>query len=407
MDKDSIFFIHDSAEPAIRFVTARLSNWIALVCAITLLIQLPLLSSVATNFSHNQFLIIVFHSTMLCCVFIFNMAKKATQARLMLVFVFVSYITATDINFSYQTDMHYFYILGLFVIPVLFFDQPRLRVNLLMLMFPLLFCASEIQTALNYQFTDVTSGTMQDVHQFKANNHVFLIAACFLVTLLLYSGLRKNWQFIGKQQVRQKALLLNILPNAIAHRLSNQETLIADEIEHCSILFADICGFTAYSQQVAPNQLVQTLNQLVCDFDLICQRYGLEKIKTIGDQYMAVSGVPIMSADHAATACECAQTMLNRFTNWQSHNNLPIGIRIGVHSGSAIAGVIGRHKFTYDLWGPDVNFASRMESHGIRNKIQVSEDTYQLCQHLFPFTVRENVMLKGIGKRNTYIMDSG
>ncbi|MFP5270247.1 adenylate/guanylate cyclase domain-containing protein [Coleofasciculus sp.] len=204
---------------------------------------------------------------------------------------------------------------------------------------------------------------------------------------------------------REKAerLLLNILPQPIAERLKQETCLIADRFADVTILFADIVGFTNLSARMPPTQLVFLLNQIFSRFDQLTEKYGLEKIKTIGDAYMIASGIPTPRKDHAEAMLEMAldmQVEIARFNKFQDEN---FCLRIGINSGPVVAGVIGTKKFIYDLWGDAVNTASRMESHGIPGKIQVTEATYKLCQDKFLFEKRGQIQIKGKGKMTTYL----
>ncbi|MGL5062226.1 MAG: adenylate/guanylate cyclase domain-containing protein, partial [Microcoleus sp.] len=177
------------------------------------------------------------------------------------------------------------------------------------------------------------------------------------------------------EQEKSERLLLNILPQVIADRLKRNETTIAEYFPEATVLFADIVGFTPLSAQMNPIELVELLNQIFSGFDLLCERHGLEKIKTIGDAYMVVGGLPEPRADHAEAIAEMALDMQAEIARFNTENQKYFSIRVGIHSGPVVAGVIGIKKFIYDLWGDTVNIASRMESHGISWRIQASETT--------------------------------
>jgi len=228
------------------------------------------------------------------------------------------------------------------------------------------------------------------------------------ISVYLYERLQQSEFFAKKeleeQKERSERLLLNVLPQSIADRLKLESDLIADNFQEVSVLFADIVGFTVLSSQIPPEEVVGFLNQIFSRFDRLAEKYGLEKIKTIGDAYMAVAGLPFAQDNHAQAAIEMAIAMqkeLNLF-NQECHQNLKI--RIGISSGPVVAGVIGIKKFTYDLWGDTVNTASRMESHGIAGCIQVSESTYQYLRDRYHFEVRDRVVIKGKGEMTTYVL---
>ena len=199
-------------------------------------------------------------------------------------------------------------------------------------------------------------------------------------------------------------LLLNILPESIAVRLKNGESNIADSFQEVSVLFADIVGFTKLSQSVTAWELVIKLNDLFSRFDRISLSLGVEKIKTIGDCYMAVCGLPSIREDHAERIVELAKQMLKEISQFNQKYNMDLSVRIGINTGEVVAGVIGEHKFIYDLWGDTVNTASRMESNGIPGQIHVTETTMKKLKDKFSFDSRGEIEIKGKGIMKTYIL---
>ena len=209
---------------------------------------------------------------------------------------------------------------------------------------------------------------------------------------------------LREEQEKSEKLLLNILPKAIAERLKQNETTIAEYFPEVTVLFADIVGFTALSAVMNPIDLVELLNKIFSRFDLLCDRHGLEKIKTIGDAYMVVGGLPYPRADHAEAIAQMALDMQTEIARFNANNRKYFSIRVGIHSGPVVAGVIGIKKFIYDLWGDTVNLASRMESHGLSWRIQVSETTYKLLEHKYLFQERGIIDVKGKGGMRTYLL---
>ncbi|MBK7958930.1 MAG: tetratricopeptide repeat protein [Bacteroidetes bacterium] len=215
----------------------------------------------------------------------------------------------------------------------------------------------------------------------------------------------------------QEKILLNILPEQIAERILDGEKQIADLHENVSVFFSDIVGFTQLSQKVTPDELLSMLNEIFTEFDRIARNHGLEKIKTIGDAYMAVAGVPLAQEDHAQRAAAFAMEVIEYMKAYRKKSNSDLQIRVGLHCGKAIAGVIGENKFAYDLWGDSVNTASRMESHGEAGRIHISEDFKScLTQTLskgkglktiidFIFEPRGEMEVKGKGKMKTYFLE--
>ena len=212
-------------------------------------------------------------------------------------------------------------------------------------------------------------------------------------------------QEIRKEKEKSDNLLLNILPREIADRLKSGEDLIADKHDEVSVLFADIVEFTPQSKNLNPKELVSILNTIFSQFDDLSTKYKIEKIKTIGDNYFAVSGLQSNGRDSALKLINMAQDMIAIIKSINdSLSIMNVSLRIGIHTGPVVAGVIGKNKFAYDMWGATVNMASRMESTGKKNKIQVSEDTYNIIKGDFDFSKRSKVQIKGIGLVNTYLI---
>jgi PAS domain S-box-containing protein len=245
---------------------------------------------------------------------------------------------------------------------------------------------------LDYQFTGVPlkdetgkviglTGTGRDITELKQANEILKI-----------------------EQEKADRLLLNVLPKAIAERLKQQAGAIADSFEEVTVLFADIVGFTQLSAQISPTELVSLLNQVFSKFDQLAERHELEKIKTIGDAYMVVGGLPVQRHDHAEAIAEMALDMQQAVMEFSQETGQFLNIRIGINSGPVVAGVIGLKKFIYDLWGDTVNTASRMESQGLPGAIQVSEATYLRLQQKYNFQDRGVINVKGKGNMMTYLL---
>ena len=181
--------------------------------------------------------------------------------------------------------------------------------------------------------------------------------------------------------------------------------MIADSHDAVTVLFADVVDFTPFTERTAPERVVGVLNDIFSAFDALADRFGLEKIKTIGDAYMVAAGLPEPRADHAEAMAEMALEMRATFERVCRPLGLDLAIRIGMDSGPVIAGVIGRHRFIYDLWGNTVNTASRMQSHGLPGAIQVSEATHALLRDRFEFEDRGEIEVKGKGKQRVYLLN--
>jgi adenylate cyclase len=204
---------------------------------------------------------------------------------------------------------------------------------------------------------------------------------------------------------RSEELLLNVLPQVIADRLKRDSGTIADYYPQASVLFADVVGFTPLSAQMAPEEMVLLLNEIFSHFDTLAEKYGLEKIRTIGDNYMVAAGAPSPRPDHALVMAAFALEMKSYITTRPAHNGQRISFRMGINSGPMVGGVIGRQKFHFDIWGDTVNIASRMESQGVADEIQVTSDTYHLIKESFHCRPRGTIEIKGRGQMNTWFLE--
>ncbi|MGD1850549.1 MAG: adenylate/guanylate cyclase domain-containing protein [Cyanophyceae cyanobacterium] len=205
-----------------------------------------------------------------------------------------------------------------------------------------------------------------------------------------------------EEQRKSERLVLNILPRAIAEQLKYAPGAIAERFDDVSILFADLVDFTRLAGEMRPVELVGLLNEIVSEFDELVEHHGLEKIKTIGDAYMAVGGLPSPLDNHPQAIANLAIDMQDTITRFGEGRDLRLSLRIGINTGPVIAGTIGRMKYAYDLWGDAVNVASRMESYGETGKIHVNEDTYLRIKDRYDFTPRGKVPIKGKGLLDTY-----
>ncbi|MEX0671217.1 MAG: adenylate/guanylate cyclase domain-containing protein [Pirellulales bacterium] len=212
-----------------------------------------------------------------------------------------------------------------------------------------------------------------------------------------FAALEQSLADLEREREKSERLLLSILPAKIAERLKDGEATIAESFPAVTVLFADLCGFTEFSENVDPQHVVGLLDEIFSTFDHLANAYGVEKIKTIGDAYMAVAGLPVPRPDHAEAMALMAIGMQEAFRGVIRNRGLSLELRIGINSGPVTAGVIGRQKFAYDLWGDTVNIASRMESQGEPSRIQVSPATRALLDGSFRFANRGEVPIKGRG----------
>ena len=254
----------------------------------------------------------------------------------------------------------------------------------------------------------VLSGLLQPYLDFSNNLSSDVVTFFFVINLIGVASIifLMVFYFVGQKnafQERSEALLLNILPKEIAAILRNEKRTIADHFEGASVLFADVVDFTIMSEKMTPTELVSLLDEVFSRFDMMVEKYGLEKIKTIGDCYMVASGIPRPRADHAQVLTRLAVEMRDYLSRHEFQGR-KLAMRIGVNSGPVVAGVIGRKKFAYDLWGDAVNTASRMESHGREGSIQITRATYEQIKHDFVCEPRGLVNVKGKGDMEAWFV---
>jgi class 3 adenylate cyclase len=209
---------------------------------------------------------------------------------------------------------------------------------------------------------------------------------------------------LQSEREKSERLLLNILPESIAARLKDGATVIADNFSDVTVLFADLVDFTRLASRIPASEVVRLLNEVFSQFDWLAELHGLEKIKTIGDAYMVVGGLPNPRTDHAVAAAEMALDMQRVIGRVDSLGGIRLNLRIGLSSGPVVAGIIGSKKFTYDLWGDTVNIASRMESQGELGFIQVSQSTCDLLRETHVLRERGRIEVKGKGEMTTYFL---
>jgi PAS domain S-box-containing protein len=209
---------------------------------------------------------------------------------------------------------------------------------------------------------------------------------------------------LDAERQKSERLLLNVLPPPVAERLKRGETTIADSFAEVTVLFADIVDFTPLAASQSPTELVRLLNAIFTRLDELGEQHGLEKIKTIGDAYMLVGGLPEPREDHAEAVADMALAMQQEIGHFVTASGQPCSIRIGINSGPVVAGVIGARKFIYDLWGETVNVASRMESHGVKGAIQVTPATYERLKERYRFERRPPIQIKGVGEMTPYFL---
>lgn len=331
-----------------------------------------------------------------------NVQSRFLSARLLFNLIGITHISIHALTLGEQVNAQFFFLL---VIMTAFFIYPKSEKIYQYFIIGL-------TTAL-FMFFEVYFYLFNPALLVVPDNLLMLFKLSFnlglLVFLLGFSYYIANHyeeaeQLLALEKKYSDDLLHSILPDSIVKRLKADPGIIADRFDATTILFADIVGFTKLSEQTSPSQLVQLLNRMFSIFDQLTNYYGLEKIKTMGDAYMVAGGLPVASKNHAQTVADLALDMRVKLAEFNQQQHQNFNIRIGIHTGSVIAGVIGIKKFVYDIWGDTVNVASRMESHGIPGQIQVSEATYLVLKDQYQFEERGIIDIKGKGEMRVYLL---
>jgi guanylate cyclase len=269
-----------------------------------------------------------------------------------------------------------------------------------------LFVLFAVNVAATVLAPDRHTGLSRDVLRTVLALNIVTQAVFAVAILALFVSQRdRAHRLLAAEQARSRALLLSILPEQIADELAVAPRVIADHFDEVSVLFADVVGFTPMSAAMTPAELVELLDELFARFDALIEQAGLEKIKTIGDCYMVAAGVPRPRPDHAAALVRLALQM-QEVASSQAFRGRRLELRIGVNSGSVVAGVIGRRKFSYDLWGDVVNTASRMESHGVPGAVQITAATRSRLDGAFECTERGEIDVRGKGRLPVFVVSA-
>ncbi len=266
---------------------------------------------------------------------------------------------------------------------------------------------ARIMTPLQKFMERVEKRTAEKTDELEKESTEIILLAIVLAagsTIVMLISIYKALSALQIMTQENELLLLNILPSPIADRLKGGEEPIADEFTQASVLFADIVKFTELTYRLGARKTVGILNELFDRFDNLTEKFGVEKVKTIGDSYMAVSGVPVPSEEHASRLADFALEINKQLDEFNKANQMEIKIRIGMNCGPVVAGVIGHKKFIYDLWGDIVNIASRMESTAPEGKIQITETMAMLLRDSFDVQERDMIEIKGKGLMKTFLL---
>lgn len=329
------------------------------------------------------------------CIFLAYL-RKPLAARLLFTTLVQIHIFIFTLLIGWDIGNYLFY-LALPALPYVIFYNNRFGVFYGFFTGLVGFCASYYVKKTGFRLVHVTP-QMYDGLFLLAFASTFIVI--LLVVKLFFKLSRHSEELLNLEKKRSERLLLNILPHDIARRLQNGESTIADHYDPVVVLFADIVGFTEMSAKTPPGELVRKLNEVFSLIDILVEKYDLEKIKTIGDAYMVVAGIPKPQADDLGRIIRFAREIIEMI-----HASNAIQLRIGIDIGEATAGVIGTKKFIFDLWGDTVNTASRMESHGEPGKIHVTARVAEKLDSTFKLTERGKMLVKGKGEMSTFFVD--
>ncbi|WP_428909686.1 adenylate/guanylate cyclase domain-containing protein [Niallia sp. Krafla_26] len=308
---------------------------------------------------------------------------------------------------SPEERAYQYYFVGVFLLIAVTYTTARLR----------FYYANIVAAIIVVPFVYVTMFQNENYYDPIARGvliNIYIIIGYFIILCAMtgyfieYSNRREfvHLKMVEKEKVKSENLLANILPKHITEELLQESIIVTEKHSNVTVLFADLVGFTEFTRTIDSDKLILYLNRIFSYFDDLTERYGLEKIKTIGDNYMvaSVGREPHSPQDAAERMARLALEMQRYITRISKQSHYPLTLRIGIHSGPIIAGVIGKKKFTYDIWGDTVNIASRMESEAIDGTIQVTQTTYQLLDESFQFQERGMIEVKGIGKVRAYVL---
>ncbi|MBW7857877.1 MAG: adenylate/guanylate cyclase domain-containing protein [Leptonema sp. (in: Bacteria)] len=381
-----------------------LVNGLCIVLLFYLLVSIPLLLLVDPLPFWFQIPSFLFWNSLLL-VLALNNRGKTRAARITLIVASLLLMICNSILTRGEANFHFFLLTEMLAVFFIFpSDEGRF-------MYPA--AALALFTFLVFHFTPAPllipnwlPKTDIDFSEFQKTTTFGTATLIFAFSFYIQRTFRVADRILAAEKDKSERLLLNILPSPIVKQLKERPNTIAERFDECTVLFSDIVGFTSLTRSMPAVDVVSHLNTIFSAFDDLADSYGLEKIKTIGDAYMVVGGLPEPDPEHAEKIAHFALDILDIVQDYRKRTQLPLELRIGINSGDAVAGVIGKRKFIYDLWGDSVNTASRMESHGVPGKIQVTESTYQLIQSKFEFKNRGTIEVKGLGPIQSYILIS-
>lgn len=376
-----------------------LINILSLIVSVFVLLNLPVMFFAGSNPIFA--LVSAVYACLLLLTIALNGAGRSHLARMHFTFVSSLFLVTDSILVGNQANFHYFLVSEVLAIFFIFPAREKRIMGALAFSVASLFVGLQIGSEFHSGFIRMP----EEVRKVQAIS-VDIGAGLLIIAFGYYirSTYRTSELYLEAEQHKSQKLLLNILPESIVRKLRESPDTIAERFDHCTVLFSDIVGFTGIAKKMSAVEVVSLLNEIFSAFDDLAERHGLEKIKTIGDAYMVVGGLPEPDHLHAEKVARFAIDMLGVVKRYREENDVPLELRVGINTGAAVAGVIGKKKFIYDLWGDSVNTASRMESHGIPGQIQVTESTYALIKDKFNLELRGEIEVKGLGIVKSYLL---
>lgn len=360
-------------------------------------------AALALYYDQPLFLLVyILHFILIAFVLVFNYEGKRVFASAWFSSVAILFVTFYSIEFT--LDSYNFVFLSTIIFLQFFLFSVAEKGHIVIFTVITIFCfvGAIIWQDLHLHPLIPVAERLLDAQRWNS-----LIGISFLSTVFgsyAFSTIHNAEQAVAREKEKTEQLLLNILPQAVAERFKNDQSFLAEGYPSVSVLFADIVGFTRFSEKAAPGNIVKFLNEVFSKFDTLTEAFGLEKIKTIGDAYMVAGGVPTPSDNHLQRVCRMAIKIQEVIKEIKSPDGEPVRMRIGISTGPVTAGVIGVKKFIYDLWGDTVNTASRMESLGEGGSIQITGDVYELIKNEFDCKARGTIQVKGKGAMTTYFL---
>ncbi len=376
-----------------------LTNSLCLIVAAFTLLNIPASMFIGISFQYS-IASLVYSLSLIICLYL-NSRGSTKAARLCFAFFSLSFLGGNSVIAGTGTHFHYFLLTEIMVI---FFVFPAAEKRWMYALSILALFAFGLLEVFSDKFPGMGHADTSLVYQQRLAINLGLGILVFAFSYYIYTTFHTAEKFLKQEQEKSERLLLNILPSSIIKKLRESPDTIADRFENCTVLFSDIVGFTEMSKKMPAVAVVSLLNDIFSSFDDLAEKHGLEKIKTIGDAYMVVGGLPEPDPMHAESVARFALEMLDVIRDYRNKSELPLELRIGINTGDAVAGVIGKKKFIYDLWGDSVNTASRMESHGLPGQIQVTESTYNLLKGKFKLEERGSIEIKGMGLVKSFML---